>query len=57
MLSRGDIRFRYFLAERLGMTVGEIDEKVSRAELIGWMAHTSLCNDEHRIAEHNGGVK
>jgi hypothetical protein len=39
------------------MTVGEIDEKVSRAELIGWMAHLSLCNDERRIDEHNRGVK
>jgi len=39
------------------MTVAEIDEKVSREEWIGWLAHTSLCNDERAIEDHNTRVK
>lgn len=37
------------------MTVTEIDEKVSRSELIGWMSHIGLLIDERAIEDHNRG--
>lgn len=39
------------IAERLGMTVGELAARMSSAELTMWMAHDHLTNQEREKAE------
>jgi len=34
------------LAERLGMTVSELDQRISSAELVEWIAHDELTRFE-----------
>jgi len=56
MLGSGYRRFRYCLAERIGKTVAEIDETVSRQEMIGWMAYISMLSDERQMSDHQRGA-
>ncbi|MCJ7808134.1 MAG: hypothetical protein MUP73_05480 [Dehalococcoidia bacterium] len=43
-------RFYFFLAEKLGCTVGELLSRISSSELIEWAAHFHLTNEESKSA-------
>lgn len=45
----------FMLAERLGMTVGELLSEMSSAELALWMAHDHLTQQEKEKAERLAG--
>ena len=40
----------FFLAKELGMTVKELSTKLSREELVGWIAFYELKNEEEKKA-------
>ncbi len=40
----------FFLAKELGMTVKELSAKMTREELIGWIAFYELKNEEENKA-------
>tara|TARA_R100000152_G_C6634893_1_gene81321 strand:- start:106 stop:279 length:174 start_codon:yes stop_codon:yes gene_type:complete len=40
----------FFLAKELGMTVKELSAKLTREELVGWIAFYELKNEEEKKA-------
>tara|TARA_R100000329_G_scaffold31198_1_gene28819 strand:- start:25 stop:198 length:174 start_codon:yes stop_codon:yes gene_type:complete len=40
----------FFLAKELGMTVKELSTKLTREELVGWIAFYELKNEEEKKA-------
>ena len=39
------------------MCVSDLDERLSRQEMIGWIAYYSILADEERMREHQRNVK
>lgn len=45
----------YAIAHKLGMTVGELSERMTAQEFGGWVAYFSLQDSERRKAASGGG--
>ena len=51
----GDLRFEFFLADRLRMPVWEMRERVPNAEYVQWVAYHSLLAQEQELAMKTKG--
>lgn len=47
----GELRFEFFLADRLGMTVAELRERISALEMLQWSRYHAVLQQERELAE------
>lgn len=55
MDSRPDLEFDYVLAEKLGMTVGELRRRMSQAEWLGWYVYLGRKAQRREMAQLMAG--
>jgi hypothetical protein len=50
----GDLEFRFFLAEKLGMIVAEMSERMPHAEYVLWTRYMARKRQAQELAEKAG---
>jgi len=53
----GELRFEFYLADRLRMTVAELRERMSAHEFLQWSRYHTVLRQEQELAESRAGAR